>query len=189
MDATSYLDGIKKQFTYYKSLAEKTIHQLDDDQLFWQYNETSNSLATIVKHIWGNMLSRWTNFLTEDGEKEWRKREAEFENDIHSRAELLKKWNEGWQCLFDALDSVNETNFDQSVYIRNIGHTITDAINRQLAHYSYHIGQMVFLGKMITDQNWTSLSIPKGKSAAYNANRFSKPKHEGHFTDNLMKDE
>ncbi|WP_299222943.1 DUF1572 family protein [uncultured Aquimarina sp.] len=190
MNATTYLEGIKKQFLYYKSLGEKTIDQVsDDDRLFWQYNKDSNSIATIVKHLWGNMKSRWTDFLTSDGEKEWRARDAEFENDIKTKTELLTKWNEGWQCLFEALDSVNETNFDQPIYIRNIEHSITEAINRQLAHYSYHVGQIVFLGKMICDKDWQSLSIASGKSKSFNEKRFAQPKHKAHYTDKLLKDQ
>lgn len=188
MNATTYLEGIKKQFLYYKSLGEKTIDQIvDDDRLFWQYNKESNSIATITKHLWGNMKSRWTDFLTSDGEKEWRARDAEFENDIKTKEELLTKWNEGWQCLFEALDSVNETNFDQPIYIRNIEHSITEAINRQLAHYSYHVGQIVFLGKMICDEDWQSLSIAKGTSKSFNEKRFAQPKHKAHYTDKLIK--
>ena len=189
MQAITYLEGIKKQFLYYKSLGDKTMIQVPDERLFWQYHEDSNSIATIVKHLWGNMKSRWTDFLTSDGEKEWRARDAEFENDIKNKEELLNKWNEGWQCLFDALDSVNETNFNQPIYIRNIEHSITEAINRQLAHYSYHVGQIVFLGKMICDQNWESLSIAKGASKSYNQKRFAQPKHKAHYTDKLMKDQ
>ncbi len=186
MNPNEYLEGIKKQCKYSKSLGEKTIDQLPEAQLFWQYNEDSNSIAIIVKHLWGNMKSRWTDFLTSDGEKEWRQRDAEFESDIHTKEELLNKWNEGWECLFEALESVNESNFNQPVYIRNIEHSITEAINRQLVHYSYHIGQIVFLGKMIAGKQWQSLSIPKGKSSVYNEKRFAKPKHKGHYTDNLM---
>jgi hypothetical protein len=181
-----YLQSVRKQFEYYKMLGDKTIAQVTDEQLFWQYNEESNSIATIVKHLWGNMLSRWTDFLTTDGEKDWRDREGEFENDISDRAELLAKWNEGWNCLFSALDSVNESNFDQLVYIRNQGHTITEAINRQLAHYPYHVGQIVFIGKMFLNEQWTSLSIPRGDSRKYNADKFAKPKTRTHFTDEYI---
>ncbi|KAA1242601.1 DUF1572 family protein [Aquimarina sp. RZ0] len=189
MNPVEYIEGIKKQFLYYKLLGEKTIDQLPDQKLFWQYNDTSNSIAIITKHLWGNMKSRWTDFLTTDGEKEWRERDTEFENDIKTKEELLRIWNEGWKSLFDALDSIYEHNFDQTVYIRNIEHSITEAINRQLAHYSYHIGQIVFIGKMICDINWQSLSIPKGDSNAYNKKRFATPKHKAHYTDKLIKDE
>ena len=101
-----YLESVKKQFVYYKMLGEKTFSQVTDDKLFWQYNQESNSIATIVKHLWGNMLSRWTTFLTTDGEKDWRNRDGEFENDITTRQELLDKWTEGWNCLFEALDGL-----------------------------------------------------------------------------------
>lgn len=157
-----YIKSIRYQFEYYKLLGEKTFDQLTDEQLCWQHNAESNSIATIVKHLWGNMLSRWTDFLTTDGEKEWRQREAEFENDLQSRDELLKKWNEGWACLFKALDQVTESNLNSIIYIRNQGHTVMEALNRQLAHYPYHVGQIVFIGKMMKDKEWKSLSIPRG---------------------------
>jgi hypothetical protein len=182
-----YLESAKKQFEYYKVLGEKTFAQLSDEQLFWQYNEESNSITTIVKHLWGNMLSRWTDFLNTDGEKEWRNREAEFENDIKDKEELMAKWHEGWTCLFNALDSVDMNNIDTIVYIRNTGHTVTEAINRQLAHYAYHVGQIVFIGKMVLNEKWSSLSIPRGNSKAYNDERFAQPKKVGHFTDEYIK--
>ncbi len=188
MKSSEYIEGIQKQFAYYKSLGEKTIDQIPDEKLFWQYNSESNSIAIIVKHLWGNMKSRWTDFLTTDGEKEWRQRDAEFENDIASKEDLLNKWNDGWQCLFEALESIDQDNFNQPIYIRNIEHSIIEAINRQLAHYSYHIGQIVCIAKMIVGEEWQSLSIPKGKSTAYNQKRFATPKHKAHYTDKLMKD-
>lgn len=171
-----YLESVKKQFNSYKALGEKTFAQVLDEELMWQYNEASNSMATIVKHMWGNMMSRWTDFLTSDGEKEWRQRDAEFENDIKSREELLSKWNEGWNCLFNALNSLTDADLNKIVYIRNEPHTVVDAINRQLAHYSSHIGQIVYIGKMICDEEWDSLSIPKGKSKEFNQDKFAKPK-------------
>lgn len=183
----NYLESVRKQFEYYKMLAEKTMEQVPDEKLFWQFNEESNSIATIVKHLWGNMLSRWTDFLITDGEKDWRNRDAEFENDITSRQELMNKWNEGWICLFKALDQLTEKDLDKEIYIRNQGHTIMDAINRQLAHYPHHIGQIVFIGKMVCGNKWASLSIPKGKSKEFNADKFSKPKHTEHFTDEILK--
>lgn len=183
---TDYLESIKKQFEYYKMLGERTIALLPEEKLFWQYNEESNSIAVIVKHLNGNMLSRWTDFLTADGEKEWRNRDAEFGNDIHSKKDLLQLWNQGWQCVFNALNALKQEDLSRTVYIRNMGHSVTDAINRQLAHYSYHIGQIVFAGKMICNEKWVSLSIPKGNSKAYNAEKFSKPKHKEHFTDEFL---
>lgn len=182
-----YLLSAIKQFEYYKMLGEKTFEQLSDEQLFWQYNAETNSIGTIVKHLAGNMLSRWTDFLTTDGEKDWRNRESEFENDLSSRTALLEIWNKAWACLFHALTSISDNNKDSIVYIRNQGHTITEAINRQLAHYPYHIGQIVFLGKMMLDEKWTSLSIPRGNSEAYNAAKFAAPKQKIHFTNEYLK--
>lgn len=185
--SASYLESVRKQFRYYKMLGDKTFAQLTDEELFWQYNPESNSIAIMVKHLWGNMLSRWTEFLTSDGEKEWRDREAEFEGDIKDRAELLQKWEAGWECLFSALEPLTEADLETAIYIRNMGHSVTEAINRQLAHYAYHIGQIVYLGRMIKGKDWKSLSIPKGKSKAYNQQKFSQPKHKEHFTDEFLK--
>ena len=181
----SYLSSMIKQFEYYQSLGEKTFNQVSDESLFWQPNAESNSMAQIVKHLHGNMLSRWTDFLTSDGEKEWRQRDAEFDNDLENRDDLLGKWHEGWDCLYTALKPLTENNLEQVIYIRNMGHTVTEAINRQLAHYAYHVGQIVFLGKLIQDQDWQSLSIPKGGSKAYNQEKFNKPKARKHFTEDL----
>jgi hypothetical protein len=179
----NYLESVIKQFDYYRLLGEKTIAQLPDEGLFQQFNPESNSIATIVKHLSGNMLSRWTDFLTTDGEKETRNREAEFDNDLASREEVLEFWNKGWQCLFDTLNMLRVEDLGRIVYIRNQGHTVMEAINRQLAHYPYHIGQIVYIGKLILDDQWQSLSIPRGKSADYNADKFAQPKRREHFTD------
>jgi Protein of unknown function (DUF1572) len=184
---TDYLDSVIKQFEYYKMLGEKTFSQLTDEQLFIQLNEESNSIATIVKHLSGNMLSRWTDFLTSDGEKEWRQRDAEFDNDISNRSELLEKWNVAWTCLFNAIKPLTENDLSKEIFIRNQGHSVIEAINRQLAHYPYHIGQIVFIGKMFCNENWISLSIPRGNSKEYNNDKFSKPKQKQHFTDEYLK--
>lgn len=183
----NYLQSVKKQFLYYKLLAERTFEQLEEADLFWQYNPESNSIAIIVNHLWGNMLSRWTDFLTADGEKEWRNRDSEFEDVIKTKAALLQKWEAAWQTLFTALDSVNEANFNTTVYIRNQGHTIVEAINRQLSHYCYHIGQITYIGRMLKGANWQSLSIAKGQSTSYNKEKFSKERHDQHFTDEWLK--
>jgi len=143
----SYLDSARKQFQYYKMLGDKTFAQVSDQDLFWQYNDDSNSIATIVKHLWGNMLSRWTDFLTSDGEKPWRERDAEFENDWTTREQVIDRWNEGWNCLFQALNTLTPDDLQKEIFIRNQGHTVMEAINRQLAHYPYHVGQIVFIGK------------------------------------------
>ena len=185
--SANFLESAKKQFQYYKHLGDKSFDQLEEADLFWQYNPESNSIAIIVNHLSGNMKSRWTDFLNSDGEKTWRNRDQEFEDLIKSKAELLEKWEEAWTCLFIALDSINEDNFDTIVYIRNIGHTITEAVNRQMAHYAYHVGQITYIARMIKGKNWTSLSVPKGQSKAYNKEKFSKEKHRGHFTDGFLK--
>ena len=176
-----YLTSVIKQFYYYKTLGDKTFDQVTEEQLFWKPNEQSNSIANIVKHLWGNMLSRWTEFLTSDGEKEWRDRDGEFEDDVKSKDELIQKWNDGWKVFLDSLDSLQDEDLSKIVYIRNQGHTVLEAINRQLAHYPYHIGQIVFIGKMCA-QKWNSLSIPRGQSQQFNADKFSKPKQVEHFT-------
>ena len=181
----SYLTSSIKQFEYYKSLGDKTIKQLSIDELKQEFAEGSNSISIIVKHIVGNMLSRWTNFLTEDGEKEWRHRDSEFEDTFKTKEELLSYWNKGWDCLFDATKPLTHDDLERIIYIRNQGHTVSEAINRQLAHYSYHIGQLVFLGKLIKGNDWISLSIPKGKSKTYNQEKFNKEKGRRHFTDDL----
>ncbi|MEN0004247.1 MAG: DUF1572 family protein [Bacteroidota bacterium] len=181
----NYLHSAKKQFTYYKVLGEKTFDQLTEAELFWQFNEASNSIAIIVNHLWGNQKSRWTNFLSSDGEKEWRNRDLEFEVVIKTRAELLEKWQEGWDCVFEALDTINASNFTTEIFIRNQSHTLPEAINRQMMHYAYHIGQIVYIGRMIRGENWKSLSIPKGRSKEFNQAKFGKGKHKGHFTDEI----
>jgi hypothetical protein len=268
---TDYLKSAKQQFQYCKQLGDKTMAQLNDEQLFWQYNDASNSIAIMVKHLWGNMMSRWTDFLTTDGEKDFRKRDEEFElrvgpslqgvdtanaegvdadnaegvdntaegvdndaegvdadnaegvdNDAegvdnitegvdtdnaegvdtdiaegvdmdiaegvneHTRVVITEKWEQGWACLFTALDSINEDNFDTTIYIRNQGHSIPEAINRQMMHYAYHVGQIVYLGRMMKGEDWQSLSIPKGNSKAYNAEKFSQEKGKRHFTDEYL---
>ncbi|MFK7969295.1 MAG: DUF1572 family protein [Bacteroidia bacterium] len=183
-----YLESVKKQFAYYKTLGDRTFAQLEDKDLFWQYNSESNSVAIMVNHLWGNMRSRWTDFLTSDGEKTWRERDLEFEDIIKTREALEQKWEEGWACLFEALNSVNEDNFDTIIYIRNQGHSVVEAINRQYAHYAYHVGQIVFLGRMIKGNEWQSLSIPKGGSKAFNTDKFSKPKRREHFTEGEIED-
>jgi hypothetical protein len=184
---STYLSSISKQFEYYKMLGDKSFDQLSDEQLFWKANEESNSIAGIVKHLWGNMLSRWTDFLTSDGEKDWRNRDGEFADDISNREDMMAKWNEGWQCLFEALHPLSEADLEKVVYIRNQGHTVTEAINRQLAHYAYHVGQLIFIGKMLRGGAWESLSIPRGSSGVYNAEKFSQPQREQHFTEEFLK--
>lgn len=181
--ATSYIESSKKQFLYYKTLADKAMAQLDTEQLFYSHNEDTNSIALIVKHIVGNMLSRWTDFLTTDGEKEWRNRDDEFQHPYTDAAVMMQKWEEAWAVLFTALDTITPDNLNSVVYIRNEGHTVIEAINRQLAHYPYHVGQIVFYAKMLKQTAWQSLSIPKNNSAQYNSSKFSQEKQIRNFTD------
>ncbi|TDB62272.1 DUF1572 family protein [Arundinibacter roseus] len=172
---TTYLESAIGHFEAYKKLGERTLEQLSDEELFWQYNVESNSIASIVKHLWGNMLSRWTDFLTTDGEKPWRQREAEFDNDTHNREQLMTQWNDGWNCLLSSLQSLTEEDLSKSVLIRNEQHSVVDAINRQLAHYASHVGQLLFIGKMLRGAAWISPSIPRGDSEKFNAEKFANP--------------
>ncbi|MBU8882589.1 DUF1572 domain-containing protein [Kaistella sp. DKR-2] len=167
-----------KRFQYYKELGDKTFGQLSDEQVLWQYNSESNSIATIVKQISGNMLSRWTNFLTEDGEKEWRNRDSEFENDLISKAQMIEIWEKGWTTLFEALNQISEENIHQIIYIRGEKHTVLDAVLRQLAHYPYHIGQIIYVAKMLKNEDWQTLSIARNKSADFNREMLKKQNPE-----------
>ena len=162
------------------------MEQLEPEQLFVSVNEDTNSIAVIVKHLSGNMISRWTDFLTTDGEKEWRNRDGEFEETINTKAELMEVWNRGWDCFFNTFNALTPDQLETIIYIRNEGHTVMEAINRQLAHYPYHVGQMVFYAKMLKKTEWNSLSIPKNKSNSYNADKFSKEKSIKNFTDDEL---
>jgi hypothetical protein len=163
-----YIATVIRRVKYYKDLGEKAFEQLDEKDLHFRPNEESNSIAIIVQHIAGNMLSRFTNFLTEDGEKEWRQRDDEFEIHHYSKQQVIDRWEKGWKCFLDTLGSLTEDDLLKIIYIRKEPLTVIDAINRQLAHYPYHIGQILFIGKMIKEEKWKSLSIPKGQSQGYN---------------------
>lgn len=165
---SSFLNSYIKRITYYKNLGEQTFAQLDELDFHYQPNEESNSIAMIIQHIAGNMLSRFTNFLTEDGEKEWRKRDAEFEEQHLSKDALLKLWQKGWDCYLGSVQSLTEDDLEKTITIRSEQHSVTDALNRQLAHYPYHVGQIVYLGRMIKSKTWKNLSIPKGQSQQFN---------------------
>lgn len=171
-----YLQNVIRIFRQYRQMGEDTFSQIKEEQLFVQYNESSNSIAIIVHHMGGNMLSRWTDFLTSDGEKEWRHRDEEFEDTIHTKEEVIKLWNKAWDCFLNTLTSLRPDDLQSTVYIRGEPHNVMEAINRQLAHYSYHIGQIVFLGKMLCGGGWKSLSIPKGDSETFNREMFLKNK-------------
>lgn len=183
------LQNLRKQFLYYKSLGDKTFPQIPEVKLFWFYNLESNSIAVIVKHLWGNMMSRWTNLMTDDGEKTWRDRDGEFQATISSKKEMLEKWEEGWNCLFDAIDSLTAADLHKEIYIRNMGCSVLDAIHRQLAHYAYHVGQITFIGRMIAGEDWESLSIPLGQSKTYNQEKFGQEKKKQFFADEFLEGE
>jgi hypothetical protein len=179
----NFLESSKKLFRYYKSLGEKAIDQLTDEQVLAKPNEASNSIALIVHHISGNMLSRFTDFLTTDGEKSWRNREAEFEEAYADKKTMMQAWEKGWSCLFNALDSLKPADLTKIIYIRNEGQTVLEAIQRQLAHYPHHVGQILYQAKILKGNDFKSLSIPKGDSGNFNKEKFSKEKERKHFTE------
>jgi len=161
-----FLQNTIKRFRNYKDLGDKTFEQLKEEDFFFQPSSESNSIAIIIQHLYGNMMSRWTNFLTEDGEKEWRKRDEEFEVMQCSRRDLISFWNSGWDCLLSTLVQLKEEDLKRVIFIRTEPLMVMDAILRQLAHYPYHVGQIAYLGKLIRNEEWNSLSIPKAKGAS-----------------------
>ena len=169
MNGNNFLQSAIQQFIDYKSMADRTFSQLKDEHFFYCPNDASNSLAIIITHMNGNMLSRWTNFLTEDGEKEWRSRDAEFETQNLSRQQLIQLWDEGWKCLLDTLQTLKAEDLDKTIYIRTKPLTVIEAIHRQLTHYASHVGQIIYIGKMLVGNNWKSLSIAKGESKDFNS--------------------
>lgn len=159
--ATQFLSSAIRRFQEYKALGDKTFLRLNDEEMNRQPNEVSNSIAVIIQHLHGNMQSRWTDFLTEDGEKPWRQRDEEFEPHGLTKRELIALWTMGWSTVFTALESLQEDDLLKTITIRSQPLTVIDAINRQLAHYGYHVGQIVYLGRWMKEGEWTSLSIPK----------------------------
>lgn len=166
---TSYVEDSIAVFRKYKKMAENAMAQLSETQLSATLDSDMNSVAQLVKHISGNMVSRWTDFLTTDGEKPDRDRDSEFNTPPATRAELLAQWERGWQCLFAALEPLTDADLSRTVTIRGEAHSVMQAINRQMAHYAGHIGQIVFLAKHLSGPEWKALTIPKGKSAQFNA--------------------
>jgi len=164
----SYLKDSTEVFKYYKKLGENAMAQCPDTGLVALLDPESNSIATIVKHLSGNMISRWTNFLTTDGEKPTRNRDAEFEEPPKNRTEILDLWDAGWKCLFSALEGLSDADMTKTVTIRGEEHSVMQAINRQVAHYNYHLGQIVLLSRHYAGANWKPLTIPKKKSAEFN---------------------
>lgn len=173
-----YLKVVQERFESVKSLGDKTICQLSEQDIHWKFNEASNSVAIIAKHLSGNMVSRWSDFLTSDGEKSTRNRDQEFVDDSSSKQEMIMIWNKGWRILFDTLHELESEDLLKNITIRGESHTVLEAIERQMAHYAYHIGQMVFIGKQLKDHNWETLSIPKGKSADYLQQKLTKSRFE-----------
>jgi hypothetical protein len=165
---TCYLRDSLAVFLYYKKLAERAMEQVTDGQLVAVLDDEMNSIAIVVKHMVGNMRSRWTDFLTSDGEKPDRKRDSEFESPAATREALMKSWNEGWNCVFAALEPLSDADLERTVEIRGEAHSVMQAINRQIAHYAYHCGQIVFLSKHLQPTQWNSLSVPRGKSDEFN---------------------
>ncbi|MEO5781717.1 MAG: DUF1572 family protein [Ginsengibacter sp.] len=159
-----YLESAIKRLRYYKELADKTFVQLGEADFHFIAAEENNSIAIIIQHMYGNMLSRWTDFLTSDGEKEWRKRDAEFEEQNFSKEQLIQLWEEGWKCFLDILISLSYADLEKTVHIRTEPLSVIDAINRQLAHYPYHVGQIIYVAKILKNKDWQNLSVPKGKS-------------------------
>jgi hypothetical protein len=177
------LYGAYRLFEYYKMLAEKAVAQIPDEGLRTTPQPGLNSVVILMKHLSGNMLSRWTNFRTEDGEKPWRNRDSEFIDDFASRKELMDFWEKGWNCLFEGLQSIREEEVFNIIYIRNEGHTIQEAAERQLAHIAYHTGQIVFICKGFAGDGWKSLTIPKGKTEEHNRKKFSQEKSRGIYSE------
>lgn len=169
-----FIKSVVKRLTYYKGLGDKTLSQLTEDDLHFRPNAESNSIAIIIQHMAGNMLSRWTDFLNADGEKDWRSRDAEFEEQHLTKQQLLDQWQKGWDCCLDTLNSLTEEDLLKTIYIRSEGLVAIDAINRQFAHYPYHVGQIIHLAKSIKNENWQSLSIAKGHSEQYNQQMIAK---------------
>ncbi|MFN8252623.1 MAG: DUF1572 family protein [Ferruginibacter sp.] len=165
---TLYLESALKRLRNYKELGDKTFSQLTETDFHFQPNESCNSIGVIIQHMAGNMLSRWTDFMTSDGEKEWRNRDGEFEEQQMSKGQLLDFWEKGWNCCFNAISALTEADLSKTIQIRTESLTVVDAINRQLAHYPSHVGQILLMGKIIKGSNWQNLSIPKGHSASYN---------------------
>jgi len=162
-----YLKIVQERFESVKSLGDNTISQLSEEDIHWKLNEASNSIAIIAKHLSGNMISRWSDFLTSDGEKNSRNRDQEFEDDIPSKQEMITIWEKGWNTLLDTLNGLENQDLLKNITIRGEKHTVLEAIERQMAHYAYHVGQIVYIGKQLKDGNWETLSNPKGKSEEY----------------------
>jgi len=166
--ASTYLQSTIKRLNFYKDLGDKTFEQLNETDFHFQPNDESNSIAIIIQHLGNNLISRWTDFLTTDGEKDWRNRDTEFIEGNLSKEQLLDVWNKGWKCFSDAIIPLTENDLEKTIYIRGEAHSVLDAINRGLTHAVYHVGHIVFIAKSIKNDSWKSLSIPRNKSVEFN---------------------
>lgn len=168
---TAYLEHTLKLFRTYKQLGDKSLERIPENEIHWQKHPEVNSAAMVVRHVSGNMKSRWTDFLTTDGEKPWRNRDSEFEVPDWDKKQMMQQWEQGWSILFEVLEQLKPSDLTRIVYIRGEGHTVFEAINRQVAHYAYHVGQIVYLAKMFRP-DWQSLSIARNQSEDFNRKMF-----------------
>ena len=183
------LINLRKQFQFYHQLGLQAITQLGHvDQANWKANSESNSVSILTNHLYGNMKSRFTDFLITDGEKSWRNRDQEFEGEFKSLEELIQLYNDGWNTVFATLESLEESDLRRVVYIRNQGHSVFEAINRQITHYAYHVGQIVYLCKLILSTDFQSLSIPKGQSEQFNRKKFDSEPSDQHYTEEWIEE-
>lgn len=185
MDEAHFLSDIKKQYAYYRQLAEKAIDQVSEQEFFWQQHDHMNSIAIIVKHISGNLLSRFHDFKTSDGEKPWRNRDDEFEINLLSKKDNMELWTKAWTVLELELDLLTVENMSDTIFIRQQAHLIPTALIRSVTHTSHHIGQIIHIAKMIKAEDWQSLSIPKGQSTQFNEQLKTSSDHTEHYTDHL----
>lgn len=187
MDSTQFIQDIVKQYVYYRSLAEKAIDQINEEEFFFQQHEDVNSIAIIVKHIAGNLKSRFTDFRVADGEKSWRNRDEEFIIRTNKKEQVMKLWDEAWTILIDELKALNESTIKETIHIRNQAHTIPTALIRSLSHVAHHIGQILYQAKLLKGPQWESLSIPKGESQQFNTEMLDTNTDGEHYTDHLLK--
>lgn len=175
--AQTFLDATLASFRMNKGWADKAIAQVSDDNLHVALDANTNSIAVIMKHVAGNLLSRWTDFLTTDGEKPWRNRDGEFVDTFTTRDEVLAHWESGWQCLFDSLEALSGDDLAKTITIRGEPHTVPLAIQRSLSHTAYHVGQIMLIARVLADENWQTITIPRGESAGFNQRVWGK----GHY--------
>lgn len=187
MDSLQFIQDMIKQYAYYRALAEKAIEQISEEEFFFQQHDDVNSIAIIVKHIAGNLKSRFTDFRIADGEKPWRNRDEEFIMHLDNKDKVMKLWDEAWAVLSNELLALNESTIKETIYIRNQAHTIPTALIRSLSHAAHHIGQILYQAKLLKGPQWNSLSIPKGQSQHFNKDMLDTNRDGAHYTDHLLK--